>query len=157
MSLRVLPALLLAITSLVACPESAEPLDVRFHTPQATIRTLFEVYGVAELSQAEVRARMLRYGRFHLNDPATLRACFADWDEDEDEALAGYVFGQLAPNKDDVHVTMTEDLATAVSRDEEGTRSRPVKLTREGGRWLIILAESVPRSAQRRLRSAAQQ
>ena len=98
---------------------------------------------------------MRRYGRFHLNDPQTLRACFTDWGEAEDEALAGYVFGQLAPNKDDVHVTMTDEVATAVSRDEEGAVSRPVKLVLDGGRWLIVLAESVPRSAQRRLRAAA--
>ncbi|MEM9863092.1 MAG: hypothetical protein AAF938_15965 [Myxococcota bacterium] len=132
------------------------PVDVRFITPLATVETLFDAYGVAELSQAEVDRRIAIGRTFHLNDPAALRACFIDWNSAEDEALAGYVFGNIVMAKDVLTATLREDEAEVMIDDPE-RRTRPVVLVRDGGHWRISLARSVPESVRRELRSMAEE
>ena len=101
----------LCVFCLVGCDD--EPVDLRFHTPKATIDTLLEVYGVLELPQAEIDRRVEIGRTFHLNDPDTMRACFKDFEGPADDGLVGYVFGSLASAKDDLRITVTGDRARA--------------------------------------------
>ena len=140
----------IAIVILSACAEEPRP-DLRFASPQATLQTLFDVYGVLEVSQAEIDRRMEMGYRFHLVDPATLHLCFADWNEPADEGLAGYVFGNLIVAKDDLVATIRGDRAEMLVQDPE-RRSRPVVFERDRGAWRIVLEESVPRPIQEELR-----
>ena len=133
-----------------ACAEDPRP-DLRFASPQATIQTLFDVYGVLEVPQAEIDRRMEIGYRFHLVDPTTLRLCFADWNEPEDEGLAGYVFGNLIVAKDDLVATIRGERAEMMVQDPQ-RRSRPVVFEREEGAWRIVLEQSVPRSIRQELR-----
>lgn len=142
--------ILTAIIVLTACGQEQRP-DLRFGSPQATLQTLFDVYGVLEVSQAEIDRRMEIGYRFHLVDPATLRLCFADWNEPADEGLAGYVFGNLIVAKDELVATIRGDRAEMIVQNPE-RRSRPVVFEREDGEWRILLEESVPRNVQRELR-----
>lgn len=132
--------------SISGCGEEA-PVDLRFVTPIATVRTMLGCYGVDELPQAEIDRRLELRRNFHLNDPAALRDCFVDWDEPSDEGLAGYVFGSVIVAKDDLIATIRDDEATVTMRDPEH-RTRPIILTREDGGWRIVLERSVPRSVQ---------
>lgn len=139
---------------LMAACDSAPPVsrDLRFHTPKATIDTLLESYGLENVSQDEIRRRMQIGRSFHLVDPETRNLCFADFDGPEDEGMLGYVFGGLAPAKDDVRITQTEDTAHAFGETREGRRNRPIVLQRDGtGNWRIVLSESVPDDVRDRL------
>lgn len=144
-------ALMLALG---ACGAS-EPADLRLITPQATIETLLDAYGVADVSGAEVRRRMQIGRTFHLNDPAARAACFEDFRGEADEGLVGYVFGSLAAGKDELTSSITGETAHVFGTDVEGTRSRPVVLRRGDAGWRIVLRESVPADARRRLEAAA--
>lgn len=141
-------ALLIAVLVLVGCDEPAG--DLRFHTPQATMQTLFDVYGVAELSQQEVQRRMQERGRFHLQDPETYEKCFADWHGPEDEGAAGYVFGVLAVAKGELRITITGDRADVIPQTEGGAANHVV-MRHAHGEWKIVLRESVPALVRRRL------
>lgn len=148
-----LVGLLLVGPVLMGACSSPEPTDLRLLTPKTTAETLLEVYGVAEVSEEEVRRRM-RIGRsFHLNDPETRARCFLDLDEStpEAEGLVGYVFGSLASGKSDLEVTITGDVAHVFGKDESGRRSRPVVMRRGDAGWKIVLRESVPVAIRRRL------
>ncbi len=148
----ILPLVLTLFVTGLACG-APEPTDLRLFTPKTTAETLLEVYGVADVSEEEVRRRM-RIGRsFHLHDPETRALCFADLDESapDAEGLVGYVFGSLASGKSDLEVTITGDVAHVFGRDETGRRSRPVVMRREDSGWKIVLRESVPVAIQRRL------
>lgn len=142
--------LLIAVLLFTACGEEPRP-DLRFASPQATLQTLFDVYGVLDVPQDEIDRRMEIGYRFHLIDPATLHLCFADWNEPADEGLAGYVFGNLIVAKDDLVATIRGDRAEMLVQDPE-RRSRPVVFARDAGAWRIVLEESVPRSIQQELR-----
>jgi len=146
--------LLLAICGLLAACSSCEDdaPDLRFHTPRATIETLLDVYGVADVSQEEVQRRMHLGRRFQLQDPELFHACFSDFRGPEDEGLAGYVFGSLAAAKDHLRLTLSEDEATILP-EVDGGPGRPVVLRRQGTEWKIVLRESVPTTVQRRLRA----
>ena len=149
---RTFPFVLTLLVAGLACG-APEPTDLRLFTPKTTAETLLEVYGVADVSEEEVRRRM-RIGRsFHLHDPETRALCFADLDESapDAEGLVGYVFGSLASGKSDLEVTITGDVAHVFGRDETGRRSRPVVMRREDAGWKIVLRESVPVAIQRRL------
>lgn len=149
---KILPLVLTLFVTGLACG-APEPTDLRLFTPKTTAETLLEVYGVADVSEEEVRRRM-RIGRsFHLHDPETRALCFADLDESapDAEGLVGYVFGSLASGKSDLEVTITGDVAHVFGRDETGRRSRPVVMRREDAGWKIVLRESVPIAIQRRL------
>ena len=152
----ILPLALTLFVTGLACG-APEPTDLRLFTPKTTAETLLEGYGVADVSEEEVRRRM-RIGRsFHLHDPETRALCFADLDESapDAEGLVGYVFGSLASGKSDLEVTITGDVAHVFGRDETGRRSRPVVMRREDAGWKIVLRESVPIAIQRRLAEGA--
>lgn len=152
----ILPRVLTLVVAVLACSDP-EPTDLRLFTPKTTAETLLEVYGVADVSEEDVRRRM-RIGRsFHLHDPETRALCFADLDESapDAEGLVGYVFGSLASGKSDLEVTITGDVAHVFGRDESGRRSRPVVMRREDAGWKIVLRESVPAAIQRRLAAGA--
>lgn len=137
----------------MACGDDPTP-DLRLMTPRTTIETLLESYGVADLPQEEIDRRMDIGRRFHLNDPAALRACFSDWEEPAGEGLAGYVFGSVIVAKDDLIATVRDDEAEVMVRDPE-RRTRPVILEREGGSWRINLERSVPRAVREEIESKA--
>ena len=149
MRLRFLAALVFSM----ACGDDATP-DLRLMTPRTTIETMLASYGVADLPQEEIDRRMSIGRRFHLNDPAALRACFSDWEEPAGEGLAGYVFGSIVVAKDDLIATVRDDEAEVMVRDPE-RRTRPVFLEREGGSWRINLERSVPRSVREELERKA--
>lgn len=146
---RLLAVLVLA----VACGDDPTP-DLRLMTPRTTIETMLDSYGVAELPQEEIDRRMDIGRRFHLNDPAALRACFSDWEEPAGEGLAGYVFGSIIVAKDDLIATIRDDEAEVMVRDPE-RRTRPVFLEREGGSWRINLERSVPRAVREEIENKA--
>lgn len=136
-----------------ACGGSGSHADLRYHTPQATVHTLLEAYGVLEVSQAEIDRRMEVGYRFHLSDPEARRLAFADWDEPADEGLAGYVFGNLVRAKDSLRISITEDVAHVRSANPD-VRIRPVVLQEDEVGWRIVLEDSVPPAVARDLRQA---
>ena len=139
----------------VACGPPPQP-DLHFHTPKATVDTLLESYGLESVSQEEIRRRMRMGRRFHLVDRAARDACFDVPITEADEGLVGFVFGALAPTKDDMRITISGDIAHVFGETRPGQRSPPVVLRRDGGgNWRIALHESVPRRVQRRLWEAA--
>ena len=127
--------------------------DVRFRTPRATVEALLESYGVLDIPVEELRRRMELGRRFHLNDPDTMKQCFADLDQPSGEGLAGYVFGNLVRTQDDLSISITEGVAHAQANDPE-RRIRPVVLRKSSPGWQIVLAESVPRHVVRELRAS---
>ncbi len=143
----------IAAVLLLGCDQSPPVSnDLRFHTPKATIDTLLETYGLEMVSQDEIRRRMQIGRSFHLVDPETRDLCFADFDGPEDEGMIGYVFGGLAPAKDDVRITQTGDTAHAFGETRDGRRNRPTVLERDStGAWRIVLEESVPADVRQRL------
>ncbi|MEM9068044.1 MAG: hypothetical protein AAGE52_06035 [Myxococcota bacterium] len=142
------------LVALVACGEAPQP-DFRFHTPKATVDTLLESYGLERVSQEEVRRRMQIGRTFHLVDPAARDACFDRAVTADDEGLIGYVFGSLAPTKDNMPITITEDVAHVFGETLEGRRNTPVVLHPDGeGNWKISIEESVPASVRTRLAEA---
>ncbi len=146
----------LIVFAFVACSSGPRVSnDLRFQSPKATIDTLLETYGLEGVTQDEVRRRM-RVGRtFHLNDPATRDLCFADLGHESDEGFIGFVFGSVAAGKDDLRITVTDDVAHVFSETREGRRARPVVLRQDDeGAWKIILNESVPDSVRTRLSNA---
>jgi hypothetical protein len=120
-------------------------------TPGATLETLFASFGIEDASEEEVRRLMAERGRFHLNDPAGYRACFADYRGPQDEGLAGYVFGRLAAAKDHLTTTMSGDQARVFPDQGEPGSHRAIVLRRFEGGWKIVLRESVPAATQRQL------
>ena len=90
--------LLLAPFALSGC--TSEPPDPRFAEPEATVRTLFTVYDIADVGEAEVQGLLRDRVQFQVRDRAAYEACFADWRDPHDEGLAGFVFGRLAALKD---------------------------------------------------------
>ncbi len=148
---------LLACASLLAaCSSPRTSTDLRYNTPRATVLTLLDAYGVAEIPQEEVQRRMRIGRRFQLNDPVARDGCFSDFSGEADEGLIGYVFGSLAPIREDFVITQRgADEAMAQGVDSEGSPIRPVILRRgDDGNWRIVLRESVPGRTQRRLESS---
>ncbi len=140
---------------LLACGEPPRP-DLRFHTPKATVDTLLESYGLESVSQEEVRRRMRLGRRFHLVDPAARDACFDVPIGRVEEGLVGFVFGSLAPTKDDMRISISGESAHVFGETLPGRPNTPVVLRRDGeGNWRIALYESVPARVRRRLAEAA--
>jgi len=137
----------------IGCGGSEGHSDLRYHTPQATVHTLLDAYGLLDLPQKEIDRRMAIGRRFHLSDPDARRMAFADWDEPADEGLAGYVFGNLARAKDSLRISITENTAHVRSADPE-QHIRPVVLQEDEIGWRIVLDESVPPAVARDLRQA---
>ena len=144
----------LALLGPVGCQEAA-PADARFASPDATVRTLFRAYGVEQMEGEEVRGLLRARASFRLRDRDLYVSCFSDWSQDEDEGLAGFVFGRLVAAKD--HLRFEGD-----SSGELGSRVRvipirageagdPIVLIRRGEGWKLSLHESVPSDVRRQL------
>ncbi len=144
---------LLTLSGAFGCGGSEGHSDLRYHTPQATVHTLLDAYGVLEISQKEIDRRMDIGRGFHLNDPEARQLAFADWDEPADEGLAGYVFGNLVRAKDSLRISITEDVAHVRSANPD-VRIRPVVLQEDEVGWRIVLDDSVPPAVARDLRQA---
>ncbi len=140
-------ALALTLAVLPGCPEQT---DSRFSTPAATIRSLFSSYGIADVSEAEVRARLQARERFEMHDPRLHRECFADWQGEQDQGLAGYVFGRLAAAKDHLLIDVEGDLAQ-ITPNIEGAAQEATVLVLQDGAWKIALRQSVPEEVRQQL------
>jgi len=141
-------ALLLLFAAPLGCSEEPEP-DARFATPESTLNTLLDVYGVADMSQEEIQQQMRSRGRFELRDEITYRACFSDYEGPQHEGLAGYVFGTVAAGKDQLRVNMVQGKAHVFPDPDR--RERFVVLIQEDGEWKISLRDSVPADVRRAL------
>lgn len=120
-----------------------EPAPAGFESPSATIDSLFRAYGVRDMTQDEARRRLQARERFELLDPALFRSCFSDWQGEHDQALGGYVFGQLVAAKDELGISAEDDRAEvrATSASDE---LQPIVLVKQHRAWKIDLRESVP-------------
>ncbi|MCB9659660.1 MAG: hypothetical protein H6726_18580 [Sandaracinaceae bacterium] len=146
----VLWGLLLAPFGLRGC--ASKPVDPRFAEPEATVRTLFTVYDVADLEEAEVQALLRQRVQFQVRDRDAYEACFADWRDPHDEGLAGFVFGRLAALKGHLRYEPSADgRSMRVIPMREGEAGHPVVLRRTDDGWKIALRESVPDELRQRL------
>ena len=143
--------LTIAFALLVAACASP-PVDQRFVTPEATVSTLLSAYDLADVPQAEIRARLAARDRFPLRDRDTYEACFADLGSDPSaEGLAGFVVGALAASKDELTVRLEGERAIVSPR--EGVE---ILLRREDdGAYRIVLARSVPAEVRTRIVAVA--
>jgi hypothetical protein len=145
-------SILLALALLSAC-DGARTVDMRFSTPEHTVRTLLSAYGLQDATQDEIRERMAQHARFEMQSRATFRSCFEDLGSDAaEEGVAGFVFGAIAAGRDDLNVTITGDRATLTPR--EGVEV--VMHRGEDGAFRIVLAQSVPAEVRTRMASLAQ-
>ena len=136
------PLLTAAIVVLIAsCKSEAPPAG--FESPSATIDSLFRAYGVQRMSQAEARRRLQARERFELLDEALFRSCFSDWEGEHDQALGGFVFGQLVAAKEELEISIESDVA-AVEVAPERSNIEPIVLIKQAGAWKIDLRNSVP-------------
>jgi len=141
--------LLLASLLLSACHE--RPVDARFASPEATVETLLGAYDLADVPQAEVRARMAEHARFTLLDRDTFEACFADLGAASlDEGLAGFVVGALAAGKDELDIDVEGEIAHVSPR-----AGVEIALRNDDGAWRIVLRDSVPAEIRERIASVA--
>lgn len=131
------------LTALLLSSCKSEPAPVGFESPSATIDSLFRAYGVHDMSQDEARRRLQAHERFELLDSKLFRASFSDWQGEHDQALGGFVFGQLVAGKDELEISQEGDVAkvrAASSPDE----LPPIVLVRQDRAWKIDLRKSVP-------------
>ena len=131
----------LSLLVLSACTRDSTP--VGFESPNATINTLFRSYGVEKMTQEEARRRLAARERFELLDGELFRSCFADWQGEHDQALGGFVFGQLVAAKEDLAVTVDGDVAEVVVAPEQ-SGMEPLVLVKVDDAWKIDLRRSVP-------------
>ena len=133
---------------LVLCLGCQPSMDARFESPQATVDSLFNAYGISGMSESDVIRRLENRQRFTLVDPALHRACFADWRGQHDEGLAGYVFGRLAAAKDHLGVRVDGDRAWVTPA---GKTDEQVVLIKVGRAWRISLKQSIPEKVRKQL------
>lgn len=144
-----LPLVLSLVPWSAGCTQEVDP---RFATPQATVRTLFSAYGVSLASEASLRARLVAHERFRLRYPVAYRSCYADFERDEDEGAAGFVFGRLVAVKD--HLVFHRDGDHATVRASADSPAIPtVHLRRRAGAFRIVLRQSVPVEVRAQLRA----
>lgn len=141
-------ALSLTLLVLAACGDTTTA-DIRYSTPEHTVATLLDAYGLHGLSADEIRTRR-REHRLRLTDGPAYRGCFERLEGLSDEALAGFVVGALAENHDDLRTQIARDLA----RVSAGTRATIVMHLRDGA-WRIDLDASVPSTIRAQLRDVA--
>ena len=132
---------LLCVLVLASCKR--DPAPVGFETPEATINTLFRSYGVEKMSQEEARQRLRSRERFELLDSELYRSCFADWQGEHDQALGGFVFGQLVAAKDELKVEVDGDVAKVIVAPA-ASNIEPIVLVQVERAWKIDLRQSVP-------------
>lgn len=143
---------LLFVIALVGCEGALTHTDSRFATPERTVETLLASYGLEDLTQDEIRARMAAHQRFSVQDGESFRACFADLDDPVGEGLAGWVLGALAAGRDELRTEIFGERATVAPR--EGVR---IAMQRQSdGTWRIVLRDSVPDDVRRALSSVAE-
>ena len=95
------------------------------------------------MSQAEARRRLQARERFELLDPELFRSCFLDWQGEHDQALGGFVFGQLVAAKEDMKIEVEEDVAR-VEVAPESSGIQPIVVVKHNLAWKIDLRKSVP-------------
>jgi len=127
-----------------------EPAPTGFDSPSATIDSLFRAYGVQDMSQDEARRRLQARQRFDLRDPGLFRSCFSDWQGEHDQALGGFVFGQLVAAKDELQITAGQDSAE-VRAASASRELQPIVLVKQDEAWKIDLRRSVPRKIRQSL------
>lgn len=127
--------------SIASCKSDGAP--VGFESPSATIDSLFRAYGVQSMSQAEARRRLQARERFELLDDALFRSCFSDWQGEHDQALGGFVFGQLVAAKEDLEISMRDDVAEVKVAPQQSD-IEPIVLVKQERAWKIDLRKSVP-------------
>ena len=137
-------ALALFAIALAACSD-ATTTDIRYSTPEHTVETLLDAYGLRGLSADEIRT-MRRERQLRLVDGPAYRACFARLAQ----GLAGFVVGALAENRDD---TRTQ-IAGETARISVGQRATIVMHLQDGA-WRIDLDASVPVAIRAQLRDVA--
>lgn len=140
-------ALLSASPVMSGCGTDLTETDARFSTPERTVTTLLGTYGLNDMPQEEIHARLAERGAFQLQDAVTWRACFADIERPGGEGMAGYVLGLLAAARDDIQYETVADRGYATPRP--GVR---VVMRRDtDGAYRIVLGESVPETVRRGL------
>ncbi|UCH28437.1 MAG: hypothetical protein JSV06_09160 [Myxococcales bacterium] len=138
----------LALALLASC--KSQPAPVGFESPSATIETLFRAYGVQDMSQEEARRRLQARERFELLDPDLFKSCFSDWQGEHDQALGGFVFGQLVAAKEELEVSI-EDGVASVRVAPEASQMQPIVLVERERAWKIDLRQSVPAKVRQSL------
>ena len=131
----------LAAVLMVACKTAKAPEG--FESPSATVRTLFSAYGVQDMTQSEARRRLQARERFELVDPALFKSCFSDWQGEHDQALGGFVFGQLVAAKEDMKIEIDGDVAR-VEVAPQSPEMQPIVIIERERAWKIDLRRSVP-------------
>lgn len=132
---------MLAVFWIASC--KSESASTGFESPSATIDSLFRAYGVHDISQDEARRRLQARERFELLDEGLFRSCFSDWQGEHDQALGGFVFGQLVAAKDELQITADEDIAK-VRAASASEALEPIVLIKQDSAWKIDLRKSVP-------------
>jgi hypothetical protein len=130
-----------ALTLLASCKTERAPEG--FESPSATIDSLFDAYGVREMSQEEARRRLRARERFELLKPDLFRSCFSDWQGEHDQALGGFVFGQLVAAKEELKISVDDDVAT-VRVAPDGSDIQPIIVVKQDHAWKIDLRRSIP-------------
>ena len=131
----------LAVLLIVSC--KSEPTPTGFESPSATIDSLFRAYGVQGMPQDEARRRLQAHERFELLDSKLFRSCFSDWQGEHDQALGGFVFGQLVAGKDELEIDL-EGHTAKVRAASASVELTPVILIKQDRAWKIDLRKSVP-------------
>ena len=139
--MRFLVITAVAFSLLASCKSHKAPEG--FESPSAAIDSLFRAYGVQAMSQEEARRRLQARERFELLDPALFRSCFSDWQGEHDQALGGFVFGQLVAAKEDMTIEVEEDIAR-VEVAPDSSEVRPIVVVKQNLAWKIDLRQSVP-------------
>lgn len=130
-----------ALALLASCKTERAPQG--FESPTATIDSLFTAYGVREMSQEEARRRLRARERFELLKPDLFRSCFSDWQGEHDQALGGFVFGQLVAAKEELEISIDDDVAT-VRVAPAGSDIQPIIVVKQDHAWKIDLRQSIP-------------
>jgi len=137
------PLILAALAALLIVSCKSEPTPTGFESPSATIDSLFRAYGVEDMPQDEARRRLQAHERFELLDSALFRTCFSDWQGEHDQALGGFVFGQLVAGKDELEMELEGNTAK-VRAASAPVELAPIVLVKQGRAWKIDLRKSVP-------------
>jgi hypothetical protein len=95
------------------------------------------------MTQAEARRRLQARERFELLDGDLFRSCFSDWQGEHDQALGGFIFGQLVAAKEDMKISMNGDVAK-VEVAPDNPDIQPVVIVKQLNAWKIDLRQSVP-------------
>lgn len=136
-AVRVALAASFVLGAIAGCGSPAP--DPRFATPAKTVETLLGAYGLDGVSQQEIQRRLRARQPFRLQDAAAYHACFTEFQGEVSEAYAGFVVGALAAGREDIRVTIIDDVANVFPTP----RVRVVMKRTDAG-WKIDLEQSVP-------------